>query len=102
MIHLKQTVIVEGKYDKIKLSSIIDALIIPTDGFRIFKDKEKMSLIASLAEKNGVIIITDSDRAGFLIRNHIKGCIKGGNITNIYMPDIFGKDKRKTQPSKEG
>lgn len=102
MIHLKQAVIVEGKYDKIKLSSIVDALIITTDGFSVFKDKEKLALIKGLAEKDGVIVLTDSDSAGFKIRNYIKGCTKNGKITNIYIPDIFGKEKRKSAPSKEG
>lgn len=102
MIHLKQALIVEGKYDKIKLSSITDALIITTDGFSIFKDKEKIALIKSLAEKNGVVILTDSDSAGFKIRNYIKGCTQKGKITNIYIPEIFGKEKRKAMPSKEG
>lgn len=102
MIHLKQAVIVEGKYDKIKLSSIVDAMIITTEGFQIYKDKEKMSLISALAEKSGIIILTDSDSAGFQIRNHIKNCVKKGKIYNIYIPDIFGKEKRKTEPSKEG
>lgn len=102
MIHLKQAVIVEGKYDKIKLSSIIDALIITTDGFSVFKDREKIALIKGLAEKDGVIVLTDSDSAGFKIRNYIKGCTQKGKIINIYIPDIFGKEKRKTAPSKEG
>lgn len=102
MLHLKQAVIVEGKYDKIKLSSIIDSLIITTDGFSIFKDKEKMALIKELAEKDGVIILTDSDSAGFKIRNYIKGCTPKGKITNIYIPEIMGKEKRKAVPSKEG
>lgn len=102
MIHLKQAVIVEGKYDKIKLSSIIDALIITTDGFSVFKDKEKIALIKGLAEKDGVIVLTDSDSAGFKIRNYIKGCTQKGKIINIYIPDIFGKEKRKAAPSKEG
>lgn len=102
MIHLKQAVIVEGKYDKIKLSSIIDALIITTDGFSVFKDREKIALIKGLAEKDGVIVLTDSDSAGFKIRNYIKGCTQKGKITNVYIPDIFGKEKRKAAPSKEG
>ena len=102
MIHLKQAVIVEGKYDKIKLSSIVDALIITTDGFSVFKNKEKIALIKELAERNGVIVLTDSDSAGFKIRNYIKGCTQKGKITNIYIPDIFGKEKRKAAPSKEG
>ena len=102
MIRLNQAVIVEGKYDAIKLSSIIDALIITTDGFSIFKDKEKLNLIRTMAKKTGIIIITDSDMAGFKIRNYIKGAITEGDITNVYIPDIFGKEKRKELPSKEG
>lgn len=102
MIKVKQAVIVEGKYDKIKLSSVIDGLIITTDGFSIFKNMEKLALIRKLAENQGIIILTDSDSAGFKIRNYIKGCTQKGKITNIYIPDIFGKEKRKTVPSKEG
>lgn len=102
MVKLKQAIIVEGKYDKIKLSSIIDGLIITTDGFGVFKNKEKSALIKKLAEKQGVIIITDSDSAGFKIRNYIKNITQNGKIVNIYIPDIFGKEKRKQTPSKEG
>lgn len=102
MIKLKQAVVVEGKYDKIKLSSIIDAVIIVTNGFGIFKDKEKLELIRFYAETTGIIIMTDSDRAGFIIRNHIKGVVKKGKIQNVYVPDIMGKEKRKTKPSAEG
>ena len=101
-IHVKQPIIVEGKYDKIKLESLIDGLIITTDGFRIYKDKEKLSLIRAFANSGGVIILTDSDGAGFQIRNHLKSCIGSGKIINIYIPDIFGKEKRKEKPSKEG
>ncbi|MCI7804412.1 MAG: DUF4093 domain-containing protein [Oscillospiraceae bacterium] len=102
MIKLEQAVIVEGKYDKIKLSSIIDAVIITTNGFNIFKDKEKLELIRYYAEKTGIIIMTDSDSAGFTIRNHIKGAVKKGTIINVYIPDIMGKEKRKIKPSAEG
>lgn len=102
MIHLKEALIVEGKYDKIKLSSITDALIITTDGFSVFKNKEKLALIKSLAESCGVIILTDSDSAGFKIRNYIRGCTQKGKIINVYIPEIFGKEKRKAVPSKEG
>lgn len=102
MIKLKQAVIVEGKYDKIKLSSIIDSLIITTDGFGVFKNSEKSALIKELAEKQGVIILTDSDSAGFKIRNYIKNITGNGKIINVYIPDIFGKEKRKTAASKEG
>lgn len=102
MIKLEQAVIVEGKYDKIKLSSIIDALIIPTNGFNIFIDTERLELIRHYARTSGIIIMTDSDRAGFIIRNHIKGAVKNGKIINVYIPDIFGKEKRKVKPSAEG
>lgn len=102
MIHLKEALIVEGKYDKIKLSSLTDALIITTDGFGVFKNKEKTALIKSLAESRGIIILTDSDTAGFKIRNYIKGCTRKGKIINVYIPEIFGKEKRKNEPSKEG
>lgn len=102
MIHLKEALIVEGKYDKIKLSSLTDALIITTDGFGVFKNKEKTALIKSLADSRGIIILTDSDTAGFKIRNYIKGCTRKGKIINVYIPEIFGKEKRKNEPSKEG
>lgn len=102
MIKLKQAVVVEGKYDKITLSSIIDAVIIVTNGFGIFKDKEKLELIKFYAGSTGIIIMTDSDRAGFIIRNHIKGAVKNGKIQNVYIPDIMGKEKRKLKPSAEG
>lgn len=102
MIKLEQAVIVEGKYDKIKLTSIIDGVIIVTNGFGIFKDKEKLELIRYYAEKTGIIILTDSDNAGRKIRGYIKGAIKKGSIVNVHIPDIFGKEKRKTKPSAEG
>ncbi len=102
MIKLKEAVIVEGKYDKIKLSSLVDGLIITTDGFGIFKDREKRELIKTLAKKRGIIILTDSDSAGFLIRSHIKGFVSEGEIKNVFIPDVFGKEKRKSAPSKEG
>lgn len=101
MIHVQQVIIVEGKYDKIKLSSVVDGMILVTNGFSIFKDKEKMSLIRTYAEKTGIIILTDSDSAGFKIRNYLKGAVKG-NIINVYIPDIFGKERRKEKASKEG
>lgn len=102
MIKLKQAVIVEGKYDKIKLSNIVDAPIICTDGFGIFKDKELRNLIKSLAERNGIVVLTDSDSAGFKIRNFIGQFVDRQYITNAYIPDIFGREKRKTEASKEG
>ena len=102
MIKIDRAVIVEGKYDKIKLSSVMEGVILCTDGFRIFKDKEKMKIIRHYAEKTGIIILTDSDTAGFKIRRYLKGAINGGDIINVYIPDIFGKERRKAQPSKEG
>lgn len=102
MIKLKQAVIVEGKYDKIKLSQIIDAPIICTDGFGVFKDKQLQKMIKTLAEKNGILILTDSDSAGFTIRNFIGSTVPQEQIINAYIPDILGKERRKEVPSKEG
>ena len=102
MIKINEAIIVEGKYDKIKISSIVDTVIIQTNGYRIFKDKETLSLIRYYAEKTGIIILTDSDSAGFKIRGYLKGAINKGKIKNVYIPDIFGKEKRKEKPSAEG
>lgn len=102
MIKIKEAVIVEGKYDKIKLSSIIDAPIITTDGFGIFKDKEKQKFIRSLAEKRGILILTDSDSAGLMIRSFLGGSIDKKYIRHAYVPELFGKEKRKTEKSAEG
>ena len=102
MIKIRQAVIVEGKYDKIKLSSIIDAPIIQTDGFGIFKDKELQLMIRKLAEKRGILVLTDSDSAGFKIRSFIGSTVDRKDIVHAYIPDIFGKESRKTEPSKEG
>jgi len=101
LIKLKEAVIVEGKYDKITLENIIDALIIPTNGFGIFKDAEKRKLIQTLAETTGIIIMTDSDSAGRMIRSHLKQICPKGKITNVYIPQLKGKEKRKDKPSKE-
>lgn len=95
-------IIVEGKYDKIALSNVVDTLIIQTNGFRIFKDREMCNLIKTLAERDGIIVMTDSDGAGKVIRNHIKNISSNGKVINIYIPQIIGKEKRKTSPSKEG
>ncbi|MBE6782746.1 MAG: DUF4093 domain-containing protein [Ruminococcaceae bacterium] len=102
MIKIKEAVIVEGKYDKIKLASILDAPIVTTDGFRIFKDKEKQNFIRSLAEKRGILILTDSDSAGLMIRSFLGGSIKKEYIKHVYIPELFGKEKRKNEASKEG
>ena len=100
-IKIRQAVIVEGKYDKIKLENIISANIITTDGFKIYNNAEKRALIKSLAEKTGIIIFTDSDAAGSRLRGFIKSFTAGANIINIYAPAIPGKEKRKRAPSKE-
>ena len=102
MIKIDRVVIVEGRYDKIKLSSILDAVIIETEGFGIFNNKEKQKLIRKLAETKGLLILTDSDSAGFKIRSFIRGMVPAEQIKHAYIPDIFGKEKRKTEPSKEG
>lgn len=102
MIRIKQAIIVEGRYDKIRLSNIVDAVIICTDGFSIFKDTEKQELIKSLAAKTGIIILTDSDSAGFKIRSFIRNIVKQGEVLNAVTPDIYGKERRKLQPSKQG
>lgn len=102
MIKINEAVIVEGKYDKIKLASMLDAVIIVTNGYGIFNDKEKLELIRWYAAKTGIVILTDSDSAGRKIRNYIKGAVHGGRIINVYIPDVFGKEKRKTKPSAEG
>lgn len=99
---ISQAIIVEGKYDKIKLDSMIQGVILVTNGYRIFKDPEKMALIRYFAAHTGIIILTDSDRAGFKIRGYLKGCVPERKITHVYIPDIFGKEKRKEKPSAEG
>ncbi len=102
MIKIQRAVIVEGRYDKIKLSSVLDAVIIETEGFGIFNNKEKQKLIRRLAETKGLLVLTDSDSAGFKIRSFIKGIVPTEQIKHAYIPDILGKEKRKTEASKEG
>jgi ribonuclease M5 len=102
MRKIKETILVEGKYDRIRLSSVVEADVIACDGFSIFSDKGKMELIRALAKKNGLIVLADSDRAGFLIRNYVKSCVTEGVVKHAYIPDVPGKEKRKIRPSKEG
>lgn len=102
MLKIKQAIIVEGKYDKIRLSNIVDAVIIPTNGFQLYKDKDTAELIKMLAKKTGIIILTDSDSAGFQIRSRLRNITRGGKVINVYIPDIFGKERRKSFPSAEG
>lgn len=102
MIRLNEVLVVEGRYDKNTLSQIFDATIIETGGFQIFSDKQKLSLLRRLAQARGLIILTDSDGAGFVIRNHLKGAIDPKYIKHAYIPDLMGKERRKSSPSKEG
>ena len=102
MLRIKQAIIVEGRYDNIRLSNITDAVVICTNGFSIYKDREKQELIKSLAAKTGIIILTDSDSAGFQIRSFIRSIVKQGEVLNAVTPDILGKERRKAQPSKQG
>ncbi|MCL2068612.1 MAG: DUF4093 domain-containing protein [Oscillospiraceae bacterium] len=101
-IYLRRAVIVEGRYDKIRLESVIEAMILPVGGFQIFTDKELRAFIRRLAAENGIIVLTDSDAAGFKIRAFLRGMIPPEQITHVYIPDIFGREKRKAAPSKEG
>ncbi len=102
LIKLAMPIIVEGKYDKITLENVVDTLIISTDGFRIFKNKDMCDMIRRLANQTGIIIMTDSDSAGQVIRNHIKNIAASGKIINVYVPQLKGKEKRKATASKEG
>ncbi len=102
MIKVKQAIVVEGRYDKIKLSSIVDATIIETNGFRIFSNEQTVSMLKTLAKNCGIIIFTDSDFAGFRIRNYLKNKITEGEIYHAYLPNVEGKEKRKSHRSKEG
>ena len=102
MIRIREAIVVEGRYDKNTLSQIVDAPILETAGFGIFKDKQQMKLLRQVAEKRGLIVVTDSDGAGFVIRNHIKSAIDGKYLKHAYIPDIPGKERRKSAPGKEG
>lgn len=102
MQRIKEVIVVEGRYDKNTLSQIVDAVVIETGGFGIFNDVQKRKLLKKLAEARGLIIMTDSDGAGFMIRNHIKGCVDPSLVKHAYIPDIYGKEKRKLKGSKEG
>lgn len=102
MLSLRQAIVVEGKYDQITLSQLVDAPIFVTNGFGIFKDPERMALLRLVAEKRGLIVLTDSDGAGLVIRNRIKSCIPPEYLLHAYIPDVYGKEKRKPSPGKEG
>ena len=102
MVKIKEAIVVEGRYDKNTLSQIVDAPILETNGFGIFKDKQQMKLLRQVAQLRGLIVFTDADGAGFVIRNHIKSAIPGKYLKHAYTPDIFGKERRKAAPGKEG
>ena len=102
MIHTSRVLIVEGKYDAARLSHLTDAMILLTDGFGIYKDKQRQQLFRALAQKNGLILLTDSDAAGFRIRNYITNMVGAQNVVQAYVPAIHGKEKRKRAPGKEG
>ena len=102
MVKIKEAIVVEGRYDKNTLSQILDAPILETSGFGIFKDKQRLSMLRRIAETRGLIVFTDSDGAGFVIRNHIKSAIPGKYLKHAYIPDVYGKERRKAAPGKEG
>ena len=102
MIKIKEAIVVEGRYDKNTLAQLVDAPILETSGFGIFKDAKQRELLRRIAEKRGIIVLTDSDGAGFVIRNHIKSIIPQQYLKHAYIPEILGKEKRKKAPGKEG
>lgn len=102
MIKIREAIVVEGRYDKNTLSQIVDAPILETNGFGIFKDGKQLTLLRRVAENRGLIVFTDSDGAGFVIRNHLKSVIPGKYLKHAYIPDIPGKERRKSAPGKEG
>lgn len=102
MIRVREAIVVEGRYDKAALAPLVDTVIIDTAGFGIFSDREKLALLRRLAEARGLIILTDSDGGGFLIRNFLKSAIDPRLVKHAYIPDIYGKERRKRHPSKEG
>ena len=102
MVKIREAIVVEGRYDQNTLRQIVDAPVFETRGFGIFKDREQMALLRAVAERRGLIVLTDSDGAGFVIRNHIKSAIPGKYLKHAYIPDVYGKEKRKSTPGKEG
>lgn len=102
MLKIKEAIVVEGRYDKNTLAQQVDTLILETSGFGIFKNKEQVALLRRLAQRQGLIILTDSDGAGFLIRGHLKGLLPTDQVKHAYIPDLYGKETRKRAPSKEG
>lgn len=102
MLRIKEAIVVEGRYDKNTLSQVVDTLILETAGFGIFKNPEQMALLRRAAQRRGLIVLTDSDGAGFVIRNRIRGAIPTAQVKHAYIPDVYGKERRKRRPGKEG
>lgn len=102
MIHIKQAIIVEGRYDVNKVKQLVDTIVIETSGFGIFNNKEKLDLIRRIAAERGILVLTDSDGAGFVIRNYLRGAIPKEQVRHAYIPQIAGKERRKAKGSKEG
>ena len=102
MLRIREAIVVEGRYDKNTLSQMVDTVIVETSGFGIFKDKERLALLRRLAEKRGLIVLTDPDGAGFVIRSHLKGSIPPEQVKHAYVPDVYGKERRKRRGGKEG
>ena len=102
MVRIRQAIVVEGRYDKNVLEQIVDAPIFTTDGFGVMKDRELLALLRAVADKRGLIIFTDPDGAGFVIRNYLKGTLPRDRVLHAYVPDVPGKERRKRQPGKEG
>ena len=102
MVKIREAILVEGRYDKIKLSSLVDAVIVETNGFSIYKDAQKRAFIKKLAAERGVVILTDSDNAGRQIRSYVAAWLPAEQVRHAYIPDLYGKEKRKAAPSKEG
>ncbi len=102
MHRIKEAILVEGRYDKNALRQVVDALVLETSGFGLFNDKQKQRLLRRIAEERGLIVLTDPDGAGFMIRNFVRSCVDPKLVKHAYVPDVYGKEKRKSSPSKEG
>jgi ribonuclease M5 len=102
MLKIKEAIVVEGRYDKNTLSQLVDTVILETSGFGVFKDGERLALLRRLAAARGLIVLTDSDGAGFVIRSYLKGAIPPEQVKHAYIPDVYGKERRKRIPGKEG
>ncbi len=102
MLRIREAIVVEGRYDRNTLAQVVDTVILETSGFGIFKDREQLALLRRVAEKRGLIVLTDSDGAGFVIRNHLKGALPPEQVKHAYVPDRYGKERRKRRPGREG